>query len=39
MYKFINFILENYEIWHTLSSNDEVEYMIMTARNNFWELT
>ncbi|MBN7574896.1 hypothetical protein GT715_24255 [Clostridium beijerinckii] len=31
--------MENYEIWHTLSSNDEVEDMIMTARNNFGELT
>jgi hypothetical protein len=37
-YKSINFLLENYEIEHTLSIDDAIEDMAMIARNNGGDL-
>lgn len=37
-YKSISFLLENYEIEHTLSINDAIEDMAIIARKNGGEL-
>lgn len=37
-YKSINFLLENYEIEHTLSIDDAIEDIAMIARNNGGDL-